>query len=35
MRHPDGVLTISAKHSEEKSTERDGFVRQEAFSLPV
>jgi HSP20 family protein len=25
----DGLLTISAKHSEEKKTERDGFVRQE------
>jgi HSP20 family protein len=28
----EGVLTISAKHSEEKKTERDGFVRQEVVS---
>jgi HSP20 family protein len=28
----DGVLTISAKHSEEKKTERDGYVRQEVVS---
>lgn len=28
----DGLLTISAKHSEEKKTERDGFVRQEVVS---
>ena len=28
----DGVLTISAKHSEGKSTERDGLVRQEVVS---
>src|SRR3977135_2731295 len=25
----DGVLTISAKHSEEKKTERNGYLRQE------
>ena len=28
----DGVLTISAKHSEEKKTERDGYLRQEVVS---
>jgi HSP20 family protein len=28
----DGLLTISAKHSEEKKTERDGYVRQEVVS---
>jgi HSP20 family protein len=28
----DGVLTISAKHSEEKKTESDGYVRQEVVS---
>jgi HSP20 family protein len=28
----DGVLTISAKHSEEKKTERDGYVHQEVVS---
>jgi HSP20 family protein len=28
----DGMLTISAKHSEEKKTERDGFFRQEVVS---
>ena len=28
----DGMLTISAKHSEEKKTERDGYVRQEVVS---
>ena len=28
----DGVLTISAKHSEEKKTERDGYVRHEVVS---
>jgi hypothetical protein len=26
------VLTISAKHSEEKKSERDGYVRQEVVS---
>ena len=28
----DGVLTISAKHSEEKKTERNGYLRQEVVS---
>jgi HSP20 family protein len=28
----DGLLTISAKHSEEKKTERDGYLRQEVVS---
>jgi HSP20 family protein len=28
----NGVLTISAKHSEEKKTEREGYVRQEVVS---
>ena len=28
----DGVLTISAKHSQEKKSERDGYVRQEVVS---
>src|ERR1700716_3508913 len=28
----DGMLTISAKHSEENKTERDGYVRQEVVS---
>jgi HSP20 family protein len=28
----DGVLTISAKHSEEKKTERKGYIRQEVVS---
>jgi HSP20 family protein len=28
----DGVLTISAKHSEESKTERDGYLRQELVS---
>ncbi len=28
----DGTLTIRAKHSEEKKTERDGYVRQEVVS---
>jgi len=28
----DGLLTISSKHSEDKKTERDGYVRQEVVS---
>ena len=28
----DGVLTISAKHSEEKKTDRNGYVRREVVS---
>jgi HSP20 family protein len=28
----DGVLTISARHSEEKKTEGDGYLRQEVVS---
>jgi len=28
----DGMLTISAKHSEEKKTEHDGYLRQEVVS---
>jgi HSP20 family protein len=31
----DGVLTISAKHNEEKKTERKGYVRQEGVSADL